>query len=114
MLISCAPTPANNHTAYKTMTCGELNTEIQKLSTDVAKRNNTSETSRVVDTGTTVAAQGASIAGVPYIGAVFSIGKTLMNHNKKTSTIKAGQAQDRLIKLQDIAYEKNCPYTKLH
>jgi len=66
--------------------------EVQNLEKTVATNDGSTEINRTVDTGTTVAAQGASLAGVPYIGTVVSIGKTLINHGKKSAAINAKHA----------------------
>lgn len=92
------------------MTCDEIQAEIQTLRQKTATRDTSSEVNRTIDTGTTVVAQGASIAGVPYVGSVFSIGKTLLSHGRKTSEINAQKAEERLFNLQDLAYEKGCFY----
>ncbi len=115
LLIACLLTAScagNVSTAnVNHMSCGEMLAEIQTLETQVANRTSTSEASRAMDTGTTVAAQGASIAGVPYVGAVFSIGRTLFNHNKQSAAITAQQAEQRLSDLQYLASDKNCYLT---
>ncbi len=108
LLISCASAPINDPAIVQNMSCEELGIEIQNLNKKVTSARSSSETNRAIDTGSSVAVQGASIAGVPYIGAIFSIGKTLLNHNKQTSKFKAQQAEEQLYKLQYFADEKGC------
>lgn len=93
------------------MDCTQIAAEREKLNAQIAQSKTNDEIARTASTGTTVAVQGASLAGVPYIGGVFSIGKTLWNHNKQTKVNTADIAQGNLYNLEGIAYEKNCPST---
>lgn len=113
LLIGClitAACTASSAPVNLNMSCDAITAEIQNLKVQIANKSNSSEVNRTIDTGTTVAAQGASIAGVPYVGSVLSIGKTLFNHNKQSAAIRAKQAEERLWRLQDLAYEKGCSY----
>lgn len=108
LLGACASQNIKTYDDYQHMTCDEITAEIQKLNTEIAQAKNNKELGRAVDTGTTVAAQGASIAGVPYVGAVVSIGKTLLNHKKQTTVDDGFIAQENLFALEGVAYEKGC------
>ncbi len=90
------------------MTCAEIAHEVEHLGVTAKSSAQNSEIARAADTSTTVAATGAGMAGVPYVGGVVSIGRTLFNHNKKSASIKANQAQERLYMLNDAAYNKSC------
>jgi len=90
------------------MSCDQITAEIKTAQDQIEQEKTNKEVGRVVDTGTTVAAIGASMAGVPYIGSVVSIGKTLMNHRKKTVVDEGFIAQENLYTIENVAFEKGC------
>ncbi len=104
-LIACSTTPRPVNYA---MDCDQLMIEIQNARSAVKSSGTNSEATRNANTTATVASQGASIAGVPYVGQVIGLGRTLLSHNKQTATIKKQQAQDRLDELMALANRQNC------
>ncbi len=107
--MGCASNVAVQNSAhYRNMTCEELTAALDKMKQQVATKQQHKEMNRTVDTGTTVAAQGASLAGVPYVGGVVSIAKTLFNHNKQTTENRASTAENAYYTVENIAYEKGC------
>lgn len=108
VLTSCTTIKPTHVADYQQMDCPQITAEIEKLNSDIAQAQTNAEIGRVANTGSTVAVQGASLAGVPYIGGIFSIGKTLMNHNKQTKVSTADIAKENLFNLEGIAYEKGC------
>lgn len=106
-LSACAaqPKPLSH---YESMRCDDIAAEIEKLNTQRATAQSNEEVNRAVGTGTSVAVQGASLAGVPYIGGIFSIGKTLINHTKQTRVKSTDAVQENIYTLENLAYEKGC------
>ncbi len=82
--------------------------EIEHLDANTKDATQNSEVARAADTGTTVAATGASMAGVPYVGGVVSIGRVLFNHSRQSAKIKNQKAHERLYTLNDAAYSMGC------
>ncbi len=107
-LNGCAATQGTPLATYQNMTCGEILAEMETLNSQISEAKNNSEVGRAVDTGASVAVTGASVAGVPYVGAAYSIGKTLFNHAKVTRRSNADIAQENLYNVESIAYEKGC------
>jgi len=108
LLISACATQAISNQDIDAMGCAEIIDEIEQLSVTAKNTAQNSEMSRVADTGSTVVATGAGLAGVPYVGGVISIGRVLFNHSKQSTAIKADHAQQRLHTLNEIAATKNC------
>jgi hypothetical protein len=104
----CAATQGTPVATYQNMTCAEILAEMESLNSNITVAKSNSEVGRAVDTGASVAATGASVAGVPYVGAVYSIGKTLFNHAKVTRRSNADIAQENLYAVESVAYEKGC------
>lgn len=90
------------------MSCDQLTTELETIRTQLGGETLNKEVRRTVDTGTTVAAQGASLAGVPYVGGVVSIAKTLFNHNKQSAADNKSQIENTYYTIENVAYEKGC------
>lgn len=107
-LFGCAGPTVKQASIYQNMSCDELYVELEKLRPESTASNQNKELNRTVDTGTTVAAQGASLAGVPYVGGALSIAKTLFNHNKQSAAERANQAENAYYSLENIAFEKGC------
>lgn len=107
-IISNCSAPVHNSVQDEKMSCEQIRAEMEKLNIRIANRQTNKEATRVVDTGTTVAVQGASMAGVPYIGGIFSIGKTLANHNKQTANQNSQYEEQRISDLYYLADSKGC------
>lgn len=107
-LMGCAGTAVKDPALYQNMSCDELKVEKEKLQEKLNAKVQNKEMGRAVDTGTTVAAQGASLAGVPYVGGVVSIAKTLFNHNKQSATQNTQQVENAYYTVENMTFEKGC------
>ena len=93
------------------MACDEIAAEIDKTRQALynEKTKQTSgNTSEVAGTAATVAVTGAGLAGVPYVGGIYSIGRTLFSHRKRTVANQAGLYQVQLDELEYLAQRKKC------
>lgn len=107
--MGCASSTSTEDNAfYRNMSCEELSVELDEMRSKIASKEKNKEIGRTVDTGTTVAAQGASLAGVPYVGGVVSIAKTLFNHSKQTTANRVSNVENAYYTAENIAYEKGC------
>jgi len=107
-LIGCASSIAQDPYTYQNMTCAQLEAELSRASALIEQSQANKEVGRAVGTGTTVAATGAGMAGVPYVGGAVSIARTLYNHTKQTRVDKTAQAENAYYMIEGIAIEKGC------
>ena len=109
LLCACAAPPPQ--AVDYDMTCEDISAEMDKtraaLYEDKAKKGNGSE---VAGTVADVAATGAGIAGVPYVGGIYSIGKTILNHRKRTAVNQEDLHQYYLDELEYLAQRKLCDF----
>ena len=106
MLNAC--TPKQPELVNYAMECDELMADIQETRQAIDKMGDLKEVSRGAQTGSTVAAHGAAIAGVPYVGPILAIGTTLFNHGRQTKQIEKQHTQSRLDELMALAKRQNC------
>lgn len=110
-LTSCSASNNSMAVNYE-MACDEIMTEIDKTRQAIYAEKTTQKGtgSEVAGTAADVAATGAGMAGVPYVGGIYSICKTLVNHTKRTTTSKASLHQARLDELEYLAQRKECTF----
>jgi len=92
------------------MTCEQITAEIDDTRAALyeERAKNNGKGSQVAGTAADVAATGASIAGVPYVGGIYSIGKTLLNHRKYSSMNKADALMLYMDELEYLSQRKLC------
>jgi len=106
LLSAC--TPKQPELVNYAMDCDQIMVELQETRQAIDKMGDTKEVSRSAQTGATVAAHGAAIAGVPYVGPVLAIGTTLFNHGRQTKQIEKQHTQSRLDDLMELAKRRDC------
>ena len=92
------------------MPCSEVMEEIDKTRATLYNEKTTKKSAApaVAGTAADVAVIGAGMAGIPYVGGIYSIGRTIFNHTKKTSVDQTDLYQARLNELEYIAERNQC------
>ena len=109
VLASCATSNKPLDVDYD-MACAEILSEIDKTRQALYKEKTAQQSNApaVASTAADVGVIGAGMAGVPYVGGIYSIGKTIFNHSKRTATDQADLHQIRLDELQYLAQRQQC------
>lgn len=102
---SSKPLPLNPE-----MTCTEIQAQIDKtrMSLYNEKTSQGGEAPAIAGTAADVAVTGAGMAGVPYVGGVYSIGRAILGHRSRTATSEADLYQIHLDELNYLAQRKDC------
>jgi hypothetical protein len=92
------------------MTCEQISQEIEttRAALYTERANGGGNGSQVASTAADVAATGAGMAGVPYVGGIYSIGKTLLNHRKYSNISKADSLMLYMDELEYLSQRKLC------
>ncbi len=92
------------------MDCAAISAEIEQTRAALydSKTTKTGNGSQVADTAAKVGTIGASMAGVPYVGGIYTIGKTLFNHRKQTAVNQADLLQYKMDELEYLSQQKLC------
>ena len=110
-LVSCAASHKPLDVNYD-MSCPEILAEIDKTRQALYKEKTATQSNApaVAGTAADVATIGAGMAGVPYVGGIYSIGKTIFGHRKRTATSQADMYKIQLDELQYLAERKSCNF----
>ncbi len=94
------------------MTCEEIATEIDNTRAALYKVRSQSDGNgaKVAGTAADVGVIGAGMAGVPYVGGVYAIGKTLLNHRKYSNISEADALMLYMDELEYLAQRKLCSF----
>ena len=92
------------------MTCDQIVQEIEQTRAALyeERSKNGGNGSQVASTAADVAATGAGMAGVPYVGGIYTIGKTLLNHRKYSTVNKEDALKLYMDELEYLGQRKLC------
>ena len=94
------------------MTCEEISAELEQTRAALyeEKSKNGGNGAQVADTAASVGVIGAGMAGVPYVGGIYTIGKTLLNHRKYSAVSKKDALTLYMDELEYLAQRKLCTF----
>ena len=95
------------------MDCTQIQSAIDKTRMALYNEkssNGGSNAGAVAGTAADVAVTGAGMAGVPYVGGIYSIGRTIFSHQKRTAVSQADLQQIHLDELEYLAERKQCNF----